>query len=299
MAGAEIIATYTGGGTLWNPGVEVQPDDAVIWFLRLNENDSEPSGSVRSSPADSGGTPITFDYAARANWGDSASTNYISYIDGEFAFDGAGAETVVSDYIYVMFDQFQNFTAGNHYIKFTIPGVSRARVEAAHLLRGVIPETPGAYTYFADPSPNQKITYASPGTVAVNGFPVSVSLTADSSIVYCLYDMSGTLEATTVTAGYNSVSGTQIKAYTYTDPSTSPSTMTQSIIAYIDGLTGVGTSISAPDENGLAAGADYTTYTMDTIVINGGAGAAVVPPTVYFLDAIVFNAVAGGAPVEF
>ena len=33
---AEIIATYTGGGTLWNPGVEVQPGDAVIWFLRLD-----------------------------------------------------------------------------------------------------------------------------------------------------------------------------------------------------------------------------------------------------------------------
>lgn len=289
---AEILATYAGGGTSWNPGVEVQDGDAVIWFLRLDSGDSAPDSTRRCSLTDSGGTPITFDYVARGNWGIYAGTYYITYLQGNFAFDGGGTP-ITDDRIYVMFDQFTNFTAGNHYVKFTPPGTSRARVEAAHLIRGVTPATPGTYLY-SEAAPYYILAYEDGGGVGYNGFPASVPLTADSSIIYCLWYMS---LGVSQPAGYNSGSGTQITTYTYADP-TDPPTITQSIITYYSGLTGASKSVPEPDTDGWSGSPGGTAYNMDAIVINGTETVVPIGPTVYFADMIVFNA-ATSTGVEF
>lgn len=265
-----VIATYAGGGVLWNPGVQVQDGDAVLWFLRLDNADAEPGSTIRAGLADSGGTPITFSYEARADWGIDAYTYAISSIDGDLEFD-SGGNTIVSDYVWALYDQFTGLTAGNHYVSFTIPGTARAQVEAAHLIRGATAATPGTYIYNTRPTPDYRVTYAPGGSVVLNAFPVAVPHTATYSLVYCLYDMTGSVVAVNPIAGYNSVAGTTITTYTYTDPTATPTSMTQGMIAYMGnaGATGSSTSIAAPDENGTAGGGTNTTYTMDVIVING------------------------------
>jgi hypothetical protein len=303
MGAVEILATYAGGGsgagtTIWEPGVEMQDGDALLWFYRADSAGLAPSGRM-ASLCDNVGVAITFDYEPHRDWGALDSTHYVTLMDGDHTFDGGGS-TIVSDYIYVIFDQFTGFDAGNHSVKFTLPGVARAHIEAAHLLRGVTPTAPGAYIFNTEPTPDYRLTYAPGGSVVLNAFPVSVPLTGNSSIIYCLYAMTGSIVAVNPTAGYVSVAGTTIKNYTYTDPTASPTTMTQGKIAYIAGLSGVSGTVAQPTTNGTAGGGSNTTYTMDVIVINGTeAPLPPVPPTVYFVDLIVFNGSASAAPVEF
>ena len=288
-----IIATYSGGGTLWNPGVEVQDGDAVLWFYRETTSIGGPTGRM-CGLADSGGTAISFSRYSKGNWGIySTEDYYITSTGGTFEYDSEG-NAVVDDTIYAVFDQFTGFTNGNHYIKFTLPGVSRARVEAAHLIRGVPNDTPGTYHYFAAKEPTWDAYYDSGGSLVGSNFPVSVPLGGTANIVYCLWSM---YSSGGPPAGYNSVPGTTLLSYNYYDAADPPSVI-ENLVSYFDNGVGASKSVSAPDENGASGAGVGTGYAMDALVI--GAGDTVVPagPTVYFADMIVFNAAAGGI-VEF
>ena len=290
---ATILATYSGGGTLWDPGVEVQDGDAVIWFYREASSVGGPTARM-CQLADSGGTAIDFTYYNRGNWGAySVYDYYITSIGGAFEFDSEG-NRVADDTIYVCFDQFTGFTNGTHRVKFNLPGVSRARVEAAHLLRGVTPTTPGTYYYYNAVSPTWDVTYDSGGSKTSDNFPVSVHLGSGSNIVYCLWGMYGSGGPP---AGYNSVPGTLIASYQYYDPLNTPA-ITDYLISYFDDGAGVSKVVSAPDENGSSGGMIGTGYYMDAVVIDGGDPLVPEGPTVYFADLLVFNA-KSGAVVEY
>ena len=289
---ATILATYSGGGTLWNPGVEVQDGDAVIWFYREASSEVGPTARM-AQLADSGGTAIDFTYYNKGDWG--AYSTYDYYIvqwQGTFTYDSEGTP-IVNDKIYLVFDQFTSFTNGNHYIKFNLPGVSRAQVEAAHLVRGVTAATPGTYHYYSAESPTWDVFYEEGGSKTGDNFPVSVPLGAGSTLIYCLWS---TNFAGGPPSGYNTVPGTLIASYQYYDPTNTPA-ITDNLISYFDDCTGASKSVSAPDENGASGGFPGTGYYMDAVVINGGA-VDETGPTVYFADLLVFNAKTG-AVVEF
>ena len=289
---ATILATYSGGGTLWDPGVEVQDGDAVIWFYREASSVGGPTARM-CQLADSGGTAIDFTYYNRGNWGAYSTYDYfIAQIQGYFEYDSGGG-VVQDDTIYVCFDQFTGFTNGTHRIKFDLPGVSRARVEAAHLVRGVASATPGTYHYWAAESPTWDVYYDAGGSKTGDNFPVSVSLGGASNLVYCLWSTYGSGGQP---SGYNTVPGTLIASYNYYDAADPPSII-DNLISYFDDGTGASKVVSAPDENGASGAGVGTGYYMDAIVINGGA-VDVTGPTVYFADLLVFNAKTG-AVVEY
>ena len=289
---ATILATYSGGGTLWDPGVEVQDGDAVIWFYREASSVGGPTARM-CQLADSGGTEISYSYYNRGNWGAYSTYDYfIAQIQGYFEYDSGGG-VVQDDTIYVIFDQFTGFTNGTHRIKFNLPGVSRARVEAAHLLRGVTAATPGTFHYYAAESPTWDVFYDSGGSKTSDSFPVSVPLGDGSTLVYCLWAMYGSGGQP---SGYNTVPGTLIASYNYYDAADPPA-ITENLISYFNDGTGASKVVSAPDENGASGIGVGTGYNMDAIVINGGAAIAT-GPTVYFADLLVFNAKTG-AVVEY
>ena len=293
MTAATIIASYSGGGTLWDPGVEVQDGDAVLWFYREATDVGGP-GTRMCDLADSGGTTIGASLYTKGNWGIySTEDYYITSLGGEFQYDSEG-NAVVDDTVYAVFDQFTSFTAGEHYIKFDLPGVSRARVEAAHLLRGVAPETPGTYHYYAAEDPTWDVYYDSGGSLVGSNFPVSVSLGTGGTLIYCLWSQYGSGGQP---SGYNSAPGTALLSYNYYDAADPPAVI-QTLATYFDELEGVSKSVTAPDENGASGAGSGTGYAMDAIVINGGEAVAPKGPTVYFADLIVFNA-KSGATVEF
>jgi hypothetical protein len=111
--------------------VSLTPGDAVLWVLRLAFDDPSPTGRMVSIVT-TAGAEVTHDYFARpAGW-----TNYITGVQGNVEFDGAGEDLVVDDLAWFIFDQFDDFTPGDYRLSWDIPATARANVEGAILLHG-------------------------------------------------------------------------------------------------------------------------------------------------------------------
>jgi hypothetical protein len=244
--------------------VSLTPGDGVLWFLRLDgfAPDPEPSARMAAIVTTTGGA-VTHDYFSNPAGLAPYSANYVTVFDGDFAFDGAGVTTVKDDYIYVVWDQFDGFTAGDYRLKWTPPSTARAHVEGAILLSGVDTTSQGTFYYGGSQSPTWALRV---GSTSFDHFPISVP-TANHSLVYGIWDMTG---AVSPPADYVSVPGTVHLSYTYTDP-TEPPVMTQSVVSRIGAATGSTLSVSAPTAGGSGGGTG-TTYQFSAIVFNSAAG---------------------------
>lgn len=251
--------------------VTLEPGDGVLWFLRLADADTEP-GARMVSIVDTLGAAVSHTYIAN----DSAlSPWYTYYIDttwGNVVFNGDG-DVVLSDTIYVIFDQFDGFTPGDYRLKWDVPGTARAHVEGAILLHGVDMTAQGTYYYYLDQSPEWSVTHAVGSDT--DNFPISVP-TANHGLVYGLWGMVGSVSAL---GGYNSVPGVDHLSYTSDDP-TEPPVITTTIVSRLGLATGSSMSVAAPSENGN--GGMFTTYYMNGLVFSPAAAADIVYTTITF-----------------
>jgi len=240
--------------------VTLAPGDGVLWFLRLATADSSPSGRMVSI-VDTMGGAVSHTYVTEP----SGWTDYLHSFQGDLALDGAGIETVTDDTIYVVWDQFDGFTAGDYRLSWDIPATARASVQGAILLQDVDMSSQGDFYNGRYQSPTWEAYYPS-GSPYIT-FPVDVP-TANHSIVYGVWEMTGSV---TAPAGYNTVAGSLHESYTYTDPTDSPSTITTSLISRIGVATGSTLTVPAPDENGKGVGA-YTDYWFSAVVLHSATG---------------------------
>jgi hypothetical protein len=237
--------------------VSLTPGDAVLWVLRLAFDDPSPTGRMVSIVTTAGGA-VAHDYFARP----SGWTNYITGVQGNVEFDGAGEDLVVDDLAWFIFDQFDDFDPGDYRLSWTLPGTARANVEGAILLHGVATTSQG--NYYAGPS--QSPTWGvRVGSGAFDHFPVNVP-TANHSLVYGAWDMTGSISPP---ADYVSVPGTTHASWTYYDP-TEPPVMTQSVFSRIGAASGSTLSVSGPTTGGN--GAFATSHWLNAIVLHSASG---------------------------
>lgn len=242
--------------------VTLEPGDAVLWFLRLDNFDAEPDSHMVNIVTTTG-DPVTHSYAPFFSWEfQPPGQAYIDVFTGNMEYDSAGDELIVNDEIYILFDQFTDFTPGDYRLNFAPPETSRANIEAAFIVRGIDPDAQGEYFFGAYQSPVWVRFYDDMGG-GFNNFPVSVPLTADRSLVYGIW---GGWD-------FNSVPGTLIAQYTYIDPSFGDNNI-QSMVSYLGSVTGSSLSVSAPSENGWSGSPAGTGYYLTAIVLNGASDAS-------------------------
>lgn len=244
------------------------PGDGILWFLRLDYGDASPSGRMITL-TDSEDVEISFSYATLpGGWVD-----YIYSFIGTTAYDSMGESLVTDDLIYVVWDQFVDFIPGDYKVHFDLPVSDRANVEKAIRVRGVDPADPGDFYVGVYQSPTWDDYYSTEGDI--NSFPAAVPLPDVASLLYGIWEMNGSVS---FPAGYNSVPGSSLMYYTYTDPTNLPAIKQSWVSALGTPPLGATVDVTAPWVNGN--GGVFTDYTLSALVLNGD-------PT------------SGGAPVEY
>lgn len=247
----EIVYTLDGGATSY--ALSLQPGDAVLWWLRQDWDDDPPATHIVH--IEQGGATVANTFAPLpSGWG-----GYVWDMVGTTTWDATGSEYVANDLICVVFDQLTGFTAGAYDLVFDLPATPRARVEKALILRGVDSSDPGAVVQYT--TSNARRTYDSSGTRTYDGYPATLTLSAPDSLIVMLW-------GATNGKGYNTVPGTELVSYVYTDPS-APETFTQSRASRSAVVSTSTYSIAAPDENGGPGSYVGCSYYTTAIVING------------------------------
>lgn len=224
------------------PIITLSPGDGVLWFLRVDAGGSAPSGRGVELQTTGGGA-VTFDYTALpGGW-----TDYIASCAGDYELSIDGVTVVKNETVYVMWDQFEGFTAGQYKLNFTHTGT----VDRAILLRNVDPANPGTFYAGMSQSPTWSKTYVSNAPADItNNFPRTVSIGGSGTrrAIYAIYQMSGTVEAP---AAIYSVPGVALLTYRYTDPADQPA-FTRTIVSFYGDTLPTTTSVQllAPWENG-------------------------------------------------
>lgn len=280
MTDLSIAYTLAGGSTTYS-GLALQPGDAVLWFLRLDDDDTAPSGRLLHL-AQGGETVANEFYTSPSGW-----ANYVTSVDGTWTADGDEGWTV-SDTVYVIFDHIKGFTAGTYDLVFDLPAVARARVEAALILRGVIPTEPG--TLHDGWANDWSVNYGESGTIVFDGFPASIPLAATQSLILSFWQVTFSSDDA---AGYTTVPGTELLRYAYTNPDLTPTVADMPIYARTDVISvpgAVAYAMAAPTTGGVKTGriSPICAYYCDALVLNGGV--MLDAEWAYTLDVITFNA---------
>lgn len=227
--------------------VTISPGDGVLWFMSQPTADTAPSGRGVELQTTEGGA-VTFDYVSSpSGWSD-----YLTSFAGTYTLGVDGITVVTDETVYVMWDQFYGFTAGNYKLHFTHTG----SIDKALLLRNVSTSAPGAFYAGMSQSPTWSKTFVSNETADItNNFPRTLSLggagTARSA--FAIYQMSGTVEAP---AALYSAPGVTLLTYTFTDPTDPPAFNRTIVTFYGDTLPTTTTlSVAAPWENGWGGAA--------------------------------------------
>ena len=235
-----------GSGTtvdLVDPIVTIAPGDGVLWFLRQPTADAAPSGrNVVLTTTEDGA--VTHTYAdLPSGW-----ANYITSFAGNYTIAIDGFTIVTDETVYVIWDQFTGFTAGNYKLDFS---AGTGTVDKAILLRNIDPDDPGTFYAGMSQSPTWSTTYVSNETADItDNFPRTVSIGSAGTArhMYAIYQMSGTVESP---AAIYSAPGSALLSYTVTDPTDPPPFKRTIVTFYGDTLsTTTSATIVAPWENG-------------------------------------------------
>ena len=225
-----------------NPIVTITPGDGVLWFMSQPAGEAAPSGRMVTLKTLADGA-VTFSYVASP----SGWSNYVTSFAGNYELLVDGVTVLTNDTVYVMWDQFTGFTAGEYKLFFDVGG----SVDKALVLHNVSTSSPGAFYAGMSQSPTWSKTYVSNAPADItNNFPRTLSLGGSGTArsAFAVYQMSGTVESP---AALYSAPGVTLLTYTYTDPTDPPAHLRTIVTFYGDTLPTTTTmEIVAPWENG-------------------------------------------------
>ena len=214
----------------------------MLWFLRQATSAAAPTGRNVVLKTLSDGA-VTHSYASLP----SGWSGYITSFAGNFAYGTDGITVSLDETVYVIWDQFTGFTAGEYKLVFT---EGDGAIDKAIRIRGVDPADAGTFYSGMAQSPTWSVTYSgvAPADV-VNNFPRTVSTAGGvHHSLYSIYQMSGYKSAP---ASLYSAPGLTIAAYTYNNPTDQPIGRQTIVTFYGDTLsTTTSVEIVAPFEAG-------------------------------------------------
>ncbi len=245
----EVVYTLDGGETTYS--LDLQPGDAVLWFLRLDWDDDLPVG--RFLHLEQGGESITHSFIDYGS----------AWEHGEIKLEGTYDNGTTDDAAHLIFDRLAGFTAGTYDLVFDLPALARARVEKALIVRGYSTTTPGTlqdgggYGYWG-------VSYNSYTAPKQTNMPVSLSLTATQSLAVHLWQMSYSIHPP---AGYVTTQGTTLLSYSQLDTEEGNVNRTRVTIGSV--VSGSTITVAEPTTGGASYSAGATSYDYRAIVING------------------------------
>jgi hypothetical protein len=215
----------------------VRPGDGVLWFWRRNTSAGAPSGRKVTLKTLSDGA-VTFTYAASP----SGWANYITSAGGNFEYQTNGIDVLTDETVYVIWDQFVGFTAGDYKFVFTLADGS---IDRAILLHGVNPDNPGTFYAGMSQTPTWSVAYS--GLAAenkVDHFDVTVPTAGGvKHLVYGIWQMSGAVDAP---AALYTAPSSVLLTYALTNPVDPPALRKRTIVTYVADTLPTTTSITVP-----------------------------------------------------